>query len=354
MLFRLSVFFYINILFSSYSMGAVETYHVNKQDILIKSAVFMSGELSKGDLAVKTDIRFGVNILKGVPENTNLYFSTNLDGSRYISLMIFSQAFENQVWKVFNGELNLNCSPHEGGGRVVAFYSNHQIEGRCRSVSEQSIATPNEGRVTLGVGSEIFLTKDGKLKSVKNLKNGYIYINGQKILLKEKSSLDFHNEGKPHFFYMKEGEGFNISTSLSKNSRFEQLVHERVRPFVFHLNGQIDSGRFVGGEEVLLEILILSQKHQFKFFDGQVGFDKKGRLNRVIIKKDLNFVLNEDAILNFIDVEGNKIPFELKKGESFPIVKGTHLFLTYNLDEVPVLKGFPLIIEGKKYFFSLN
>ncbi len=160
----------------SYAESGFESHTANGQELLLKDVVFVSGKLSQANLAVKTDIRFGENTLKGVPEGTNLYFIKNDNEERYVSLITFSKTLEVQNWKVSSGEIKLNCSPYsENGllrGRVVSFYKNHQLNGRCRSVGDQEISAPNNSKVTLASGAEVYLTKDGLLKSASKISEG--------------------------------------------------------------------------------------------------------------------------------------------------------------------------------------
>lgn len=339
-------------------------YKINGQELLVKNAVVRSGQLQEGLLAEQTDVRFGKNMLKAVPAGTEIKISEGKGNSLYIRLMIFTENFESQKWLTGSGEIELNCSPHQTtergflGGRVVSFYENHQMRGRCAALSETLIETPDGGMVTVGLGAEIFLTKEGKLESATKVKSGYIYVNTQKVSIYENSFLDFDQNGGLHFFYLAPGESFYVPTSLSENTQFKQVQKEQPLPFIFYpSSGNIESGRLVFEGELTVEASVFGQSQNFQVFEGPAGFNEEGELDRFIVKETVMITLSKEEDVSFISPKGSNerevTSVKLKKGYEFFVNKGNHLFLDY-IDGKAVLNGLPIVAGGKRYFLSLK
>ena len=339
--------------------SAAEVYVVNDQELSLENEVFSSGVLTQADLAVKTDVRFGTNTMQGVPKGTHFKLIQNQEGENYVSLAIFGAEFQNQKWKMGNVGLVLNCSPHENKdgmtrARVVSFYSNMQINGRCKAVNEASIKTPDGGLVTLAVGSELFFTESGLLKSATKIKTGYIFLGKQKISLRTGSFLDYDSLGNIHFFYLPPGTAITLSTDISSSTVFKQFEYEQPQPILFYPNGNVESGRVVLTEDMTVSPFILGDNYDLEALDGPMGFDENGRLDRFILKTELTLTMKKDSKIFFIDaINRGALPLTLKKGETIPIPAGSHLYLGYEQDRL-VLNGFPLQINGESYFLSFR
>jgi hypothetical protein len=262
------------------------------------------------------------------------------DGSLWMAKAQVGGGFMN--WKLATGEeIKLTCSQIPSiNDAVIAqknliFYSNGELRSGCRLPFETRISLERGGEVIASPSSIIEFTSSGNLKYSSEIKMGRMKYNGQWIDLQEKSAVDLHERGLPHFFKMKAKS--RLAFEDSRLGRAELIQDSEPKYTQISALGRLESG-FIGTPLKLGEYVFPA--------GSRLAFDKPaiesvemdGREVSVLLQQPMEIKIDQLTLLSShlrLDSESRLVgavnsegfTFITPEGESIRVPKNSLIFV---------------------------
>ena len=315
---------------SAYTVNIYNSKPVELETVNINAGNQVTSGILKEDSLINLSSNNTLNIPKG--SRVGFYPKADLDTEGYkIYDVIIVEPMASQNWK-YNDELSLkiNCGKQPGTGASFIFFSvlGHLDEG-C--VTAEEALFEDEGNSLLVARESRFkISASGKLTYAKELVRGHVNINEQTVSLYPGESIAYHENGNIHLIHINKSDVLNASTKFG-DITFGQRTDDNVFPTLFHSNGQIESGWYIGSGLSFPFYALGDLYSQSLPKNSPVRFHSNGSIYQVVLNESKTLYSHISATIVRTEMQyGFTQTLNLSSGDTFELPQMAQLLFSDN------------------------
>lgn len=317
-------------LFLSNTGRATQTLTVHGQSLDFQTVNTVDDHIVSGVLAEEALITFAFGNELRLSANTRVSFHIEEDSVDDLIIydVFISDRLSKQTW-VFSDtkSYEINCSKHSRSANYITFRKNKTLLSGCVLANDQTFSKNNPYHLEVPKDSRFSLDEDGEFLYAQYA-SGHLTVNGQEVELAEDTGVRLFKDKTIRYFTPSVNSNFKASTELSEETLIGQnSSSEFLMPVVFHENGQIENGWYVG-PETQFNFKAFGGYQEIVLKDSPLKFSKDGRVSTFALTEPLSVYIYRDTLLTRTEININLTQtLSLNKGTLFELPAGAQISL---------------------------